>query len=165
MNANETILFREEQRFRQGWVWFTFLLSIIVTIAAIVVAVSVKQESKADMVIVFVVVIPVQLLVASLLYYTKLQTQITTKGIRFRWAPLTKFKQIRWEELKKVEVLKGPPLQYGFHLTIRYGRVHKVTDGKGMQLYLKNGRKIFLGTQRLNAFREAVEKMMEHQSK
>jgi hypothetical protein len=163
MITRETILFEEEQPFRQGWVWLMFTISSLVMVIGV--GIVSYQESKQEMLIALSIVIPVQLLIAVMMYQTRLQIKVTTEAVFFRWWPLKKYKLLSRHEIEKAEVVEVSPLHSGYSFSFKHGQIHKVNNGKGIRFTLNNGKKIFLGTQRLTAFHEAVEELIRQQLK
>jgi hypothetical protein len=83
-----------------------------------------------------------------LFYFTKLETRINDDGIFYKWTPFNrKYKKIAWGDISKIELIKYGFVGYGWRLT-QYGTVFNVNGNMGLQLILKTGRKIVLGTQK-----------------
>ncbi|MBK7477116.1 MAG: hypothetical protein IPI11_14350 [Haliscomenobacter sp.] len=81
----------------------------------------------------------------------KLATSITREGILIRFSPFVK-RFIPWEEVEKAYVRTYRPiLEYG-GWGIRFGaggsRAYNISGNQGLQLVLKNGKKILVGTQK-----------------
>lgn len=84
--------------------------------------------------------------------YAKLMTVINKEGVSFLFSPFhRKFRVIEWNEIENFEVVTYRPLlEYG-GWGIRFGfkgRAFNVAGNKGLQLTLKNGRRILIGTQK-----------------
>lgn len=84
----------------------------------------------------------------------RLETRITDEAVMFRFVPLhRKWRVHRWEDIRSAEVRRYSPLgEYG-GWGIRYGlggrgKAYNVSGNQGLQLVLKNGKKILLGTSR-----------------
>jgi hypothetical protein len=161
MDTNGKILFEEAQWFRVRWLW---VLIIVCSISAmgIVIGIALTQKEEAEeswLALAFMV--PFEAIILYFLYITKLETTITSEGIYYRWWP---FQRKGWfiarQEIETVEMRNGPPLCYGLHWVPGYGWVHNTGPGKGIQLGLHRGRKIFLGTQTPASLQTALEKIM-----
>ena len=161
MKVKGNILFKEEQQFRTGWVWWILILSMVSSLG-VMLGVALKEKEKTrDAWLALVIVIPLGVIIFYLMYITKLQTVITTEGIFYKWWPFQhSYRFVPAAEIEEVELRKGPCLSYGSHWIPGYGRVHNTGLGKGFQFVLKNGKKIFLGTNKQNAFQHAVDKIM-----
>ncbi len=138
--------------------------------------------------ILFTLFVVVLILLANLLVFkSKLITVIDKEAIRFRYPPMiNKERIIRKEFIEKFIVRKYKPLaEYGGYgikkRRLRYSvndkdrpvgvqrtRFKKIKstaytmNGKyGLQLYLKDGKELLIGTQRPEAIKRAMEKMTE----
>ncbi|WP_247235674.1 hypothetical protein [Telluribacter sp. SYSU D00476] len=81
----------------------------------------------------------------------KLETQMNTEGISYRFAPLSKTHTIEWDEVEKAYVREFKPLReyggWGIRYSFSRGKAYFMKGNKGIQLELKNGKKVLLGTQ------------------
>lgn len=157
--------FNETQRFRQWWVY----LVVVVTMGAWVYAVSESlkaapaDKAASDLGLILSGIIP--LLIIILLFSLRLETSIRKDGITFRFRPLRE-KHIKPGEIERWEVRKYRPLAeyggWGYRTGSRkYGKALNVSGNMGIQLYLTNGKKILIGTQKPEEAAKAMEGMME----
>ncbi len=172
----EKVLFREEQKYRQPWVW----LIIVPAVAGALIYFTwgINQQvihdkpfgenplPDAGLIIVaaFSILITVGL---TILFYTmKMVTEIRSSGIYFRYPPLMrKFKFISRDAIESYQVRNYKPIKeyggYGIRVKLKSsGTAYNVRGKIGLQLVLKNGDKILLGTQRKEAIGLAMSKMM-----
>ena len=93
---------------------------------------------------------------------SRLITRIDKFGIAFRFIPFQlKFKAISWNEIERFEVRKYKPLSEFGGWGIKYGKkgkVYNVDGDKGLQLYLKTGKQILIGTQKADELNEFLKK-------
>ena len=87
----------------------------------------------------------------------KLKTKINNDKIEMSFFPFIK-KTIKWNEIKKVEVIN-----YGFvgGWGIRhpkYGKVYNIKGNKGLAIELLNGKKYLIGTQKETELKEVIKK-------
>ena len=87
-----------------------------------------------------------------LFFFSKLKTKIITEGVSVVFHPFfTKPKLFRWEDIEKAFVRKYQPLwEYG-GWGIRFGmkgRAYNTSGNKGLQLLMKSGKRILIGTQK-----------------
>ncbi len=159
MKVKGNILFKEEQYFRVKWLWWIIAISMLSCIG-ITVGIAIA-EKKSDAWLAVAIVTPLEAIIAWLMYITKLQTVLSTEGIYYKWSPLHRsFRFIPVKEVEEVELRNGPAMSYGAHWVPGYGRVHNVGPGKGFQFTLKSRKRIFIGTQKIVAFENAVDKVM-----
>jgi hypothetical protein len=172
----EKILFKEEQKFTQWWIWllliFTFFVSVLPIWYGLYQQVHTGKPwgdnptSITGLVIIAVFTTVLMFGLLLLFRLTKLCTEIRNDGIYFRFFPfIRKWRAISKEEIEKYTVGKYNPLTeyggYGVRRSFRkYGRAFNVSGNLGLRLYLKNGKVLLLGTQRTQAISFAMQKMM-----
>jgi hypothetical protein len=148
-----SLIFVEEQQFRQRWMYFIYVLLfallglfIYAGITQIIFGSPFGDKPAPNFVLLLVTLFIFTLLV--LLYQAKLQTLITNEGVCFRWRPFQKaYRKFAWSEINKVEIIRYGFVGYGWRLT-QYGTVYNVGGDMGLQLHLKSGKKVVLGTQK-----------------
>jgi len=161
MKLKGNILFKEEQQFRTGWMWWIVVLCMISSIGLTLGRALQEKEKTKEAWWALAIVVPFESIIFYLMYITKLQTVITTDGIFYKWWPFQgSYRFVPVAGIEEVELRKGPGLRYGSHWIPGYGRVHNTGPGKGFQFILKNGKKIFLGTNKQNSFQQAIDKIM-----
>lgn len=168
------IFFKEEQRFNQWWMWAI----IIPVVVGMTILSSNKlhhwlsnEESIPEgmaiewriLILIFGMIIT--LLLAYGIFKAKLETQIKDGSISYRFRPFI----FKWRKLKKEEIINwevrsySPIAEYGgwgVRFTFGNSRAVNVKGNKGLQLHLKSGKKLLIGTQKPEEIREVMEKMM-----
>ena len=96
----------------------------------------------------------------------KLEVSIDHAGIHFRFPPLIrKTRTISREEIHRFEIRKYKPIVdyggWGIKKRFKWGKAYNVSGNIGLQIYLKNGRKVLFGTQRSQAITAAMKEMMK----
>ena len=163
------IYFQEVQRFSQIWVWVfllvTFFLVSEVIVGGILLGESVENSSYSNETIALIFVVAFSAMFW-LLIKMKLEVKVTDEGIVYRFFPIIlKEKIVKRNLIESYEIRKYRPiLEYGgYGIKVGFDKSGKAFNMKGnigMQLYLKDGKKILFGTQRAEAFKYAIEKMM-----
>jgi hypothetical protein len=138
------VYFKEVQHFRQLWL---ILLVLFSTVPAIVIVAFVPDEEE---IWVKLVVISILILTLAMIFIIRLETEITKEGIRYKFWPFhPKPRMIRYEDIKKIEVRKYEPLSeyggWGIKGTSK-NRAYNVSGTIGIQIELKSGKKLLLGT-------------------
>ena len=170
----DKVLFKEEQQFRQWW-QIVFILGSTVSVIIIniytlymqiVKGVQVGNSSAPNVVMVGVIF---AMLIAIWVYFSmKLEVWIDQDGIHYRFFPrIIKNQFISKEEIQRFEIRKynavwdygGRGIRKGFGR--KWGRGYIVNGNIGLQLYLKNGKKILFGTQRSQAMMYAMDEMIK----
>jgi len=136
--------FTETQKVKQAWV---IVLMVTVTIFSIInyVQMPVSFASVSPLVITF--------LADLVLIALKLNTKINKHGIYFQLFPIHfKQKVINWNEVSTIEVRKYSPIKeyggWGFRYGFKNGKAYNISGNMGLQLVLKNGDRILIGTQK-----------------
>jgi len=158
--------FKEQQKFTQWWLWL-----ILIGIALIPVYGIYKQmflgevfgdkPMSDDGLIGFAILMFLFLL---LFWVFKLTTEINSKEIRIQFFPLTN-KLVEWKDVKSAQVLNyGFVGGWGIRLFTKYGTAYNTKGNKGLALELKNGKKLLVGTQKMEELSEIVENVFHSES-
>ncbi|MEO7310627.1 MAG: hypothetical protein ABIX01_09525 [Chitinophagaceae bacterium] len=75
-------------------------------------------------------------------------TTVSAAGIEIETKPLSRSAIIyRWDEMEILHLVHNPsPGSYGNRWTSAYGQVYAMNNAKGIQLLLKDGRSVFIGS-------------------
>ncbi|MBU2928505.1 hypothetical protein [Winogradskyella psychrotolerans] len=150
-------IFKEEQRFNQLWLIVILLVSAIVPIS-IYVKEYLEDPSKNSTLELFSLILIV-LFATGFIFFFKLTTRIDDKGIHYKFFPFHwNLKSIQWNEIDKAYVRTYDPLgEYGgwglkggILWNKAKGKAINVSGDIGIQLLLKNGKKLLIGTQKEN---------------
>jgi len=158
MRTLSKILFREEQRVRKGFVWVFFISITALSLGVLVFLGGTGNIPRNELMISLSIMLPLYVLTTYLMYHAKLVTEVTQKGIHYRWHPLfRKSFFISKESIESVAERNSPFMHHGFSMFPGFGVIHNVTGRQGLQFHLSSGRQIFIGTQELHKFKKAVE--------
>jgi hypothetical protein len=146
-------VFKEYQRFTQTWL---LVLLIISTVVPLLIIVNEYIEDKTSFTLLeFVFTISLLLLAPAILFLFKLSTRIDEQGIHYKFFPVhLTFKTIEWKTISKAYVRTydaiteygGWGLKGGFFWKKSKGEAINVSGDIGIQLELKDGKKILIGT-------------------
>lgn len=152
----QNYIFKEQQRFRQWWLWL-----IILAIDAVLIYGFVQQlifgkpfgeQPMSDAGLALAVVLSLALTIFSL--SIRLETLISRDGVSVRFFPLHfKFKVYTWAHFSKSYVRKYAPLsEYGgwglrFGLSGQ-GTAYNVSGNKGLQLEFTDRKRLLIGTRK-----------------
>ena len=146
------IRFQERQKFNQAWLWIVLLGAIALTVAATYPLFSTDEYWIACLATFTVVGI------AAWLASMTLRTTLSDAGISVSFSPLLR-KDIARDEIAKAYVRKYNPLAeyggWGWKVTSK-GTAFSVMGDRGLQLVLKNGKRVLIGTQQPEALQRAV---------
>lgn len=146
-------VFKEEQRFTQLWLLVLISISLIVPIAIMV-----QEYLKEDTTMTtnqFVLFLSIILVSGLFIFAFKLSTRIDEKGIHYQFFPFHfKLRIISWNEISKAYVRTYDPIgDYGGWglkggWSKSKGKAINVSGDIGIQLELKNGKKLLVGTKK-----------------
>ncbi len=172
----ERILFKEEQRFGQWWIWLLLLSAFGISVGPVWYGffsqVTTGQpwgdNPASDGALVLTASLTTLMMAGIFLLFKtmRLQVEILGNGLRFRYPPIIrKWRNIERTEIERYEVGKYRPVVdyggWGIKRKLgRHGWAYNVKGNIGLKLFLKNGKTILLGSQREQALSYAMEKMM-----
>jgi len=172
----EKILFKEEQKFGQWWIWLILMTAFAVSAVPVwyglfhqVTTGNPWGDNPASNGVLALIASLTTFLIAGIFLLFKnmrLQVEVYENGIRFRYPPLVrKWRNIARTEIERYEVGKYKPVAeyggWGIRMGSRkYGKAYNVKGNIGLKLFLKNGKIILLGTQRAQAISYAMGKLM-----
>lgn len=146
------VLFQERQFFRQWFVWLPLLATDVFFIWGLVQQLVMGEpwgdNPMSDLGLVLTSLMVFAL--TGLFMAMHLSTEITKEGVHILFFPLTR-RFIAWDEVEQASVAEyNPLLEYGgWGLRWgRNGRAYNVSGRTGLELLLKNGKKVMIGTQR-----------------
>lgn len=167
-------VFTEQQKFTQSFMWFVHILNfgLLVLMSYALFQQLILGKPFGDKPAPDVVLILSFLLVLAItvfLFMIKLTSRIDEKGINYQFFPFHfSMKKIEWNEIQKAYVRKYSPIsEYGGWgikggFLNSKGKAINVSGNIGIQLELKNGKKLLIGTQKEN---EAKQVLKTYQSK
>ena len=150
-------VFNEIQKFDQWWMKLIYigliamLLYFLYTWYIVQEAVDkVGANDTTGQLIVIVCIVPVLVL----FYVFELRTEIDEIGVQYQFLPFHFSKQtVRWGDMEKCYVRTYSPIReyggWGFRTSFgKKGKAFNVKGDKGIQIVLKTGKKILIGTQK-----------------
>lgn len=147
------MVFEEKQSMiRYWWIIIPLLLPVIIVVLAGIQATDAAE--KAEIFSSLWVVLGVDGLIMFLFNIMRLHNRIDRSGVSFSYTPFIRLQQYNWQDIEKVWVRKYKPIAefggWGIKSINRAkkGVAYNVWGNKGLQLELKNGKKILIGTQK-----------------
>ncbi len=157
------IIFQEEQRFTQWWLWLLVGGILLIPIYGIVQQIVLKEPfgdnpmSDLGLIITFIV----NLAICVFFWMIQLRTTITKDEIKINYPPLAK-KRILWSDVEQAQIVKYSPLiGYGLRIWTPHGTVYNVKGNRGLSLILKNGKKYMIGTQRYRELDDLIPTLLK----
>ncbi len=155
-------VFKEEQRFTQLWLIVLLAVSLIVPVVLIINEFS--KENTRMTTNEFVLTLLGLLASVLIIFIFKLTTRIDEKGIYYQFFPFHwQLKLISWKDISKAYVRTYNPIgDYGgWGLKGKWfgskGKAINISGDIGLQIELKNGKKLLIGTQKENDAKNVLE--------
>ncbi len=173
---DNTLLFREIQKFRQWWAWILVIVVFIFTTVFYTFAMlqqlvfkipfGTRPMSDTDLLIQGSLLAIFGILFLWLFLSTKLITEVHTNRICLKFYPFQRsFICFEKDRIKTFKVRKYSPLKeyggWGIRKSKR-GFAYNMQGNTGVELTLIEGVNIMIGTQNPDQFKEAMEKMLGH---
>ncbi len=166
-------VFTEFQRFDQWWMKLFYLLSFGFLLYCFYQWLVLKDhignvapDDNTGKLIITFTIIPVLLL----FYFLKLHTEINEIGIHYQFFPFQfSMKTIRWNEIEKCYIRTYSPIReyggWGYRSSMgrKSGSAFNIKGNKGIQIELKNGKKILIGTQKEKEAQQVVDRYLINQ--
>jgi hypothetical protein len=165
-------VFKEEQSFKETWLIIILILAIGVPflfgvygiIQQIIYKIPLGQKPMSDVgLIIFTVSM---FLLTLLIFLMKLSTRIDEEGIQYQFYPFHfSMKKISWDKIEKVGVRTYLPisefggwgLRGGFFFNKGKEKAVNISGNIGVQLILKSGKKLLIGTQKESEAKSVLE--------
>ncbi len=155
------MVYKEIQKFNHPWMWF--LLAIPGIFIAGLFGFAINRQiihgqkfgnhpiSDKALILVFTLVLLLFILIALLFLFAKLTTLIDENGIKYRFFPFQfRYLRINWDLIEKCVVVTYHPVRdyggWGIRSN-KSGKAYNIAGDKGIQIVLKSGKIILIGTQ------------------
>lgn len=161
-------LFREEQRFRQGWIWASLIAATALTVGLFGYAMYQQfvlgepwgDRPMSDTGLTVVGPLMVLLMVGILWLFSTLTlvTEVREDGVHIWYRPMTK-QFIAFEDIESCEARTYKAIREYGGWGIKFGpsgKAYNVSGNEGVQLRLKNGSRLLVGSQEANLLADAI---------
>jgi hypothetical protein len=157
-------IFIEKQKFTQPLVIIGLLLAFIATAYTTVLQLKTISGGDFGEILKASLGIIIMLLVTFFIFSIKLKTRIDEKGVYYQFFPIHfSYKFIPWNTLDKCYIRNYNAItEYGgwgfrFSFFRKRGKAFNVKGDIGLQLVLKNGEKILIGTQKKDELQRTID--------
>ncbi|MGC6428122.1 MAG: hypothetical protein ACON4Y_06710 [Flavobacteriales bacterium] len=156
--------FKETQFFRQKWLWIVILFfpafSAYGIYEQIILGNIIGEKPLSDQgLIIFSIVVGIGLPLA--FWNLKLNTRVSNKGLHYQFFPIhLRERTIPFDDIQSFKARTYSPMKEFGGWGIRFGfetKAYNVSGDKGLQLVLKNERKVLFGSQDHKAFEKAMK--------
>ena len=161
------IIFKEEQSFIGTWIWYIVIGILVITIGIRLFALTQAKNDTTDVLVGLIIAAIVLGGVIVLLIVSRLSVVIDENRIYYRFPPfVSKEKYFGKDDIKEMNVRKYKPILeyggYGYRYRFRSGRAMNIAGNMGLQLVLKNGKKVLIGTQKPDSMQSAVRRLKDN---
>lgn len=159
------MVFEEKQSLSK--LWWVFIPIIIGPTALLIGALAQENPAeKQEMLTAFVITLCILAVVVGLLVSMRLITRIDSKGVSISYIPFIRKKTYTWLDIDKAWLRKYNPIgEYGGWgikgSFFKKGTAYNVWGNKGLQLYLKNGKRVLIGTQKATEMAAFLTRLKE----
>lgn len=173
------VFYKEEQRFNQWWMW-AIIIPVVIGMMILFchklyVWFMLDENIPEDIELYYQVLIIVFAMVFTMalaygIFIAKLETQIKNGAIHYRFIPFI----FKWRKIVKSDITDWSVRQYnpiaeyggwGVRFTFGKSRAVNVKGNKGLQLVLKSGKKLLIGTQKPEELRNVMVQLMDDKRK
>jgi len=148
-------IFKEEQRFTQLWLIILMVVSMLIPLGIILG--SYIKNPKSFSALELISIIGLIVFASGIIFLFKLSSRIDESGVHYKFFPFhRKFRHIKWQDLNAsyirtydaISEYGGWGIKGGSLWNKSKGIAINVSGDIGIQLELKNGKKILIGTQK-----------------
>lgn len=155
------ILFKEEQRFTQWWLWLLLigigLIPIIGIYNQIILGKEFGDNPMSNLGLIIFSIFT--LLFIALFRIIKLKTEISTTELKFKLFPFVS-KNLNWKDIASVNIVDYGFLGgWGIRMWTSFGTVYNINGKIGLAVELKNGSKFLIGTQKENELKIVIKEI------
>ncbi|MFC1738831.1 DUF6141 family protein [Planctomycetota bacterium] len=175
MNDENNVIFHEEQKFSL-WIRIAVLIvmfdAVTLSYLALHEMLTQQQSYETQPIIRHIIVgILLPITIAVLFLMLKLETQVRTDGLYVRLLPIhIRFKRFSPDDLSEFYTRTYHPIleyggwgiRYGWFWFGKPGKAYNVRGNKGIQLVLKNGKKLLIGSQRPEQLAQAISSVIQN---
>ncbi len=174
------ILFAEEQRFTQWWLWAIMLFALLSVLVPFLYGIYSQEVlnksfgnqpmSTEGLAVTGTASTLLVLIIIVVFNRARLKTKISSDKLAVAFPPFfRKWKELVPGEIERYEIREYNAIReyggYGVKRRFKYGQSYTISGNIGLQLYLKNGKRLLIGTQKRQAIEYAMRKLkMEENS-
>ena len=163
--------FEEVQKMQQWWVWLLLFPVLVGLILYFNYTFDTSDKMEINEILLVIGINAIIMIGVVLLFrFMRLEIKVSSEGLHFSYPPFqNKERIINTDEIERFEIRTYKSIkEYGGHgykkNSLKYGGSFTISGNKGLQLYLKNGKKMLLGTQRPSALKSAMDKLMRREN-
>lgn len=154
-------VFKEEQKITQWWLWLLLIalgLFIIVGLyKQLMLGEPYGSKPMSDLGLIIFAILMFGFI--AMFYLITLKTVIDENEIHIHFFPFFK-KHLSWQDIDTAEIVNyGFVGGWGIRISRKYGKVYNIRGNKGLEIRLKSGKKIMIGTQKEDELRQFLNQL------
>ncbi len=158
MTEENDLIFREVQRFSP---WCYLLLVFVIVFSAVITLIAVPRQEAVTRIL----SITLPILFSVLFLLLKLETEVRSDGLYVRFFPFhIRYRKFTAEDLSEYYARTYRPiLEYG-GWGIKWGKrgkAYNASGNRGVQLVLKNNKRLLIGSQRPEELVDAISSLLK----
>lgn len=174
-DSHGVVVFHEEQRFRQGWIWVLILMPFVVVLPllgfglyqqlALGQPFGDRPMGNVGLISVSLGTLGVPLLIVFLLWRSVLLTDVTSTELRAQLKPFHLHPRVfPLHEIESAEARRYAPISeyggWGLRMGWRAGSgwAYNVSGDEGVQLVFRDGKRLLIGSQRASELAAAINR-------
>ena len=149
--------FTEIQKFTQWWLWAILIGLVLLPVYGIYKQILLGQPWGSNPMSdtgLWIFLLGTLAFIGFFLYI-ELRTEIDQRGIRVRLRPIST-NIFKWDQIEKVEPITYGFVGYGLRFSFKHGTIYNIKGNKGIAVYLKDGGRFVIGTQKPEEIIEAI---------
>ncbi|MBM3934266.1 MAG: hypothetical protein FJ319_08195 [SAR202 cluster bacterium] len=169
MNTYGDVRFREEQKFRQPWLWLLMSMSVLPVVLVFGIGLVMqlgfdrpfgsKPMSDAGLVISAIACFAICGALTAGFLFIGLVTEVTDEAVLIKFSPLLQ-KTLPLNEIASCEASDYSPLKdfggWGVRYGFSKGWAYNVSGSSGVQIVTSAGKKVLIGSRRAGELAEAI---------
>jgi hypothetical protein len=157
--TSSQVAFEESQAFRQPLLWIP-LAVLFVAVVGVQAYFAGARAERGGQWTGLILSFCIMTVVYFLLFVSRLDVKVSPEGLLTRFFPLERsFRKTGWEDIVSCKIVTIRPMRFGglgLRLT-RNGKAYIVSGNRAVEVRLKNGRTLFVGTQKPDLLLAALE--------
>ena len=159
------ILFKEEQSFVGTWIFYLFIAISTLSIGGA--AMGLMHTNKPGSYVGLIIAVIVAGVVLVLFIISKLHLIVDEQAIYYRYPPFVNSeKKLTQNDIKEVFVRTYSPIWeyggWGYRVRLSKGKALNVSGNQGLQLILKDGKKLLIGTRKAKSLESVIRRLKDN---
>lgn len=157
------MIFEEKQRMSQ--LWWLLISFVCPPLVLLLVRVYVPAIEKEELLQDFIILCVMETVLFILMFSMVLRTTIDSNGVLVSYRPFIRKRLFSWSDIDTAFVRKYKPITeyggWGYKGGMKSGMAYNVWGNMGLQLHLKTGKKLLIGTQKATQMNDFLMRLKD----